>query len=304
MEQEAIKSCMNLYECCVECFRHFTFTHCVALQICMVVILSGAFGGCAGGLYRRLRKLKPIPCGKRDYLCYSICGAISALAIMVVCLWMGLVYENPNLVSRALYIVGVSSVAGFFAMRILPNLGDVIDDKFRQMSNEIKSNKKETDDELRRINDDFDYNRVVGRAEVALNTKNKADYAEAIACIEESLPRFAHRRTINVYYGRLLRRMDRLQDAIAALENFVLALKRRKEKAGLISNDKDAISVAYLNIACYYRLQLSKDFKPDSIRAKVRDALLESIKYNSKVREEWKEDPDLNDLAAAYPDLV
>lgn len=115
---------MSMWDCCVGCFTDFTPVHRKALQVCLVVAFSGAFGGVAGGMYRRLRKCNPKPDVKCDYICFMICGAVSAFAVMVICKWMGLVYENPDMLSRALYIVGISVLGDILSWqsRTMPNI--------------------------------------------------------------------------------------------------------------------------------------------------------------------------------------
>ena len=277
---------------------------CSINTMCLVIGVSGAIGGAIGGLYRTKCNLKPFPSRVREYLWFALFGFVAAFAIMIICKWMGLIFENPDSSARLLYSIGVSIVSGFFAMRILPFLGDAIEDKLSQLSKQVDETQKMVAFDVQKRQEETEYSCAIGRAEAAFANKNKVDYEEAIALIRQLLPKFAYRRTINIYYGRLLRRLGQYDDAIAALQAFIEAIKVRKGSGVLVSNDAEAIAAAYFNMACYYRLKLDNDFMPNDVRDKCREALSNAMRYDKKYEDSWKEDEDLSELALKFPDFV
>lgn len=281
-----------------ECTLQVTNFHLSVMKTCLCIGMAGAFGGLTGGMYRRLTEMVPCPDAKKDYVCFLLCGAVSAFAAMVICKWLGLVFDNPNPMSRVLYTIGVSMLAGFFAMRILPHIGGVIDDKFKQLHDELAENRKQF---ARTLKDFSDYNRVVGRAEVALATNAKSDYLESISCIESVLEKFKHRRTINIYYGRLLRRVERYDDAIKALQNFINNLLEAKKQFGLIDNDKKAVAAAYFNIACYKWIKYRSGELTETMLEDLKSTLKKAASYNHECATSWKTDDDLKSLVEKYP---
>lgn len=275
------------------------------IVLCVVVALCGAFGGFVGGIYRWKCGISPKPSCKAEFCCFALCGLVSAFAIMLVCKWMGLVFDNPSSLSKGMYVIGISVVAGFFAMRILPHLGSVIEDRLSQLSQKVDETRQQVAENGARIQDDEDYHRLLGRAEMALSTNEPTDRREAIKCIEEDLDRFAHRRTINIYYGRLLRREGEYSKAIMALNRFIKTLKA-KRAGNLHRNDRSALGAAYFNIACYYGLLLSRGGKTsdDDILEKLKSALREAINSDSIYARLWQDDEDLKPIADKYHDLV
>jgi len=272
--------------------------------LCAVVAACGAFGGFVGGIYRWKCGISPKPSSKWEYGCFALCGLVSAFAIMLVCKWMGLVFDNPSSLSKGLYVIGISIVAGFFAMRILPHLGSVIEDRLSQLSQKVDETQQQVAANVARIKDDEDYRRLIGRAEMALSTDKPGDRLEAIRCIEESLDRFAHRRTINIYYGRLLRREGELDKAICALKRFIDKLQA-KRAGDLLRNDHNALGVAYFNIACYYGLQFVNGGMTDNkLLNKLKSALQDAINHDSINERLWTGDDDLKPIADKYPKLL
>jgi len=271
---------------------------------CIVIAFSGAFGGIIGGLYRVKCNNAPFPSRIREFLWFALFGVVAAFAVMIVCKWMGLIFENPDSLSKWLYAIGVSIVAGFFAMRILPLLGTAIEDRLKQLSQKVDATRKIVEFDVQKRNEESEYSCALGRAEAAFANKNIIDYEEAIAFIRRLLPKFSYRRTLNIYYGRLLRRIGQYDDAISALQTFIEAVKTRKNTMGLVSYDSEAIAAAYFNIACYYRLKLDKDFQPIAIRDKCHEALVNAIKYDKKYESSWKTDEDLSSLAVKFPNFV
>lgn len=189
-------------------------------------------------------------------------------------------------------------------MRILPLLGTAIEDRLKQLSQKVDATRKIVEFDVQKRNEESEYSCALGRAEAAFANKNIIDYEEAIAFIRRLLPKFSYRRTLNIYYGRLLRRIGQYDDAISALQTFIEAVKTSKNTMGLVSNDSEAIAAAYFNIACYYRLKLDKDFQPIAIRDKCHEALVNAIKYDKKYESSWKTDEDLSSLAVKFPNFV
>lgn len=272
--------------------------------MCSVVIVSGAFGGAIGGLYRKECGSVPFPSRKLAYLWFSLFGVVSAFAVMIVCKWMGLIFENPDSLSKWLYAIGVSVISGFFAMRILPFLGVAIEDRLGQLSRKLDDTQKMMEYDSRKRQEEAEYSRAIGRAEAAFANKGTIDYEEAIATIRQILPKFSCRRMINIYYGRLLRRLGQFDAAIAVLQDFINAVNNSKMSVELTSDDAEAIAAAYFNIACYYRLKLNNDFSPNDVLIKCREALNNAIKYDKKYADNWRSDEDLSALAMRFPDFV
>lgn len=294
-----------IFGCCEKlCELFWSQDNAKVFALCVVVAMCGAFGGFVGGVYRWKCGISPKPSSKWEYCCFSLCGLVSAFAIMLVCKWMGLVFDNPSSLSKGLYVIGISIVAGFFAMRILPHLGSVIEDRLSQLSQKVDETQQQVAANVSRIKDDEDYRRLLGRAEMALLTKEVGDRKEAIRCIEENIDRFSHRRTINIYYGRLLREECDLPKAICALQRFIDKLKA-KRASDLHRNDHSALGAAYFNIACYYGLQFINGGMTDNkLLDKVRSALQNAITHDPVNERLWVGDEDLKPIADKYPELL
>lgn len=287
------------------CELFFSLDNIRIVVLCAVIAVCGAFGGVVGGFYRWKCGICPKPSSRMEYFYFALFGIVSAFAIMLVCKWMGLVFDNPGSLSKGLYVIGISVVSGFFAMRILPHLGSVIEDRLSQLSQKVDETQNQVAMNIARIKDDEDYGRLLGCAEMALTTGKSGDRQEAIRCIEENLERFSHRRTLNIYYGRLLRKEGNIHEAIKVLENFTHKLRARHADC-LHRNDYSALGAAYFNIACYYALLFvdERNRGDEKLLGKVKSSLQEAIKNDSIYERLWRDDDDLKPIADEHPCLL
>ena len=268
--------------------------------VCAMVAVFGAFGGFVGGLYRRKCDIIPKPQNWRERFCFMLYGVVSAFAVMVMCKWLGLVFDNPDAYTRGLYIVGISVVSGCFSMRIIPCLASMIEDRLNQLTRDVQRNK----DDIKEVSDDTEYNSVIMKVEAALLTGNSLDCYELVSAVEKLLPQYPLRRTINIFYGRLLRREGRYQEAIAALERYIGKVLEDRKALGLRAEDNSALAASYFNIACYYALQLSDDDEPREVLEQVRQNLLQSARYDGEVLNRWGADDDLAALHSRHPEFL
>lgn len=94
------------------------------LVVCLVIIITGGIGGVAGGLYNNKCKHSPAINNWKDWFIFTSSGVVSAFGVIVVCSGIGSMFNQPDKFANGLYLIGISLLSGFFAMRLLPCLGN------------------------------------------------------------------------------------------------------------------------------------------------------------------------------------
>jgi len=148
-----------------------------------------------------------------------------------------------------------------------------------------------------------EYNQLVSIATTALTTKNQADMDYAIDCLEKNISSFYWDRTLNIYLGRLYRWQGNMDKAIMALRTFIQ--EKYKHKTDKSSVDKEALGVAYFNIACYHTLKVKQvPEEKKRLLNEAEEALLNAIELIPNLKEEISSDSDLLVFRTERPDFL
>ena len=266
------------------------------IVVCVCIFVFGGLGGVSGGLYRY--KCNHFPCIDhwRDFLIFTLSGIVCAFGVIVLCTGIGAVFDRSNVFSQGLYIIGISLVSGFFAMRLLPSLGNRLEKQINDATR--KAVKAEEQGKMA-----VEYNQLVSIATTALTTKNQADMDYAIDCLEKDISSFYWDRTLNIYLGRLYRWQGNLDKAIMALRTFIQ--EKYKHKTDKSSVDKEALGVAYFNIACYHTLKVKQvPEEKKRLLNEAEEALLNAIELIPNLKEEISSDSDLLVFRTERPDFL
>ena len=249
--------------------------------VCLVIIIMGGIGGFAGGLYNNKCNHSPAIDGWKDIFVFIMSGIICAFGVVIVFTCAGSMLDDKDNFAKGLYLVGISLMSGFFAMRLLPRLGNHLEKKIDDLSAKTSAVEKKGKDIL-------NYHRLITVAETAFSTESKGDIDYAIREIEGSIDTFCVDRTLNIYLGRLYRRKKEYDKAIQVLKRFISHVKKLNRP--LHRGNRDSIGVAYFNIACYHYLKSEdkKQFSDDVI-----NALRKAIKYDPSLRETAESDEDI-----------
>lgn len=264
------------------------------------IILTGGVGGVFGACYRR--KCHTEPCFQEwwDLFVFGGAGAASAFAVVVVCKGLGLAFGDSEPFYLAFKLYGLTFVSGFFAMRLLPSFGNMMEKQVGRLTNEMARAKTD----ISMVSNDTEYYSLITKVESALRREQSMDCYELIGVVEKMLKRYPLRRTINIFYGRLLKSEKRYADAVVALKNYIRNLEEDRRGQELTAADRSALAAAHFNIACYTALQLSKDFGPKEMLDETRRHLENAARLDEIVYERWGQDTDLKALYARYPDFL
>jgi len=272
------------------------------IVVCVTILLFGAFGGVSGGLYRYKCNHMPFINKKRDFFIFAFSGIACAFGVIVLCSGIGSIFSKSDIFSQGLYLIGISLVSGFFAMRLLPCLGNRLEKQINDIN--IKA------EEASRLGHDaMTYQHLLSIAEMALSTKKTTELDDATAQLQNAVNKndyFAMDRTINIYLGRLYRWNGNLNDAIYSLRKFIekIEILKRSPRHG----DCEAVAAAYFNIACYHVEKAKKCGAGSDERVRLlseaKAALSESIKRKNSYRDDALVDNDLELFRQECPDFL
>ena len=265
--------------------------------VCCCIFLFGGIGGIAGGLYRY--KCGHFPCISRwrDLLfIFPLSGMVCAFGVVVLCSGIGSIFDRSNLFSLGLYVIGLSLVSGFFSMRIIPCLGNRLEEQINAVNKRAIAAEKQGKIAM-------EYNQLISIATTALSTKNMPDIDYAIECLSHSISNYYWDRTLNIYLGRLYRAKGDLNQAILCLRKFIDEMyKHQKDKTPV---EKEALAVAYFNIACYHSLKIATSpIEKDRLLHETEDALQKSFDLMPMLKADALSDDDLSDFRASNPKIL
>jgi len=266
-------------------------------KICVVIIITGGVGGIAGGLYNKHRNF-PLAIEKGwDYVTYFFCGVVCSFGVAVLCTTISSLLSNSGENNKALYLIGISLLSGFFSMRLLPKIGD-------QLETRLKLIESQTAGVAKKAEESIEYTKLLSFSDTAFSTKNPVDIESAIVNIENNIKMFATDRTINIYLGRLYRQQRKYNKAIYALREFIEHKQQQIKNYPGNNSDKEACGAAYFNIACYHVLKAAEaPSEENRLFEESITALRETKKYNPMLAASASNDPDLANLKAKKPEI-
>ena len=259
--------------------------------VVIVVSVCGALGGIAGGLYRKKCGHNPSLVTPWDVLTFAMSGIVCAYGIILFGTGIANMFSQVSNYVKAFYLIGLSVVAGFFAMRLIPRIGSKIEQKLKQeidtLGNKVNQVAKEGESIVA-------YQKLLSACQVALNTEDPVDVDTALGRLKGGIGAYPRDRMLNIYYGRLLRRKGDLKGAIAVLREYVDRMLKGVDRGKLPQVEKAAISVAYYNIACYHSLLIAgMPNEKERLLRETKEALAASNEYDSGIANAWRTDVDL-----------
>ncbi len=267
------------------------------MSTCGCILIGGAFGGFVGAWYRKITNSSPCPENKKDYAFFACTGIISAFGIMFLCITAGKLFNQPDLVDSCTFAIGVSLISGYFSMRLLPKLGNKIENELNLLQKKIEETEENTKSAI-------SYNQLISMAEMALTEKKPSELKAAIEAMSEVVDMYPRDRMFNIYYGRLLRWSGDERKAILTLRNYIAEVRKVGDD-NLTAIDKSGMATAYYNIACYHILLASK-IKGERSRLlkEAGEALRSAVLYQPEFKDECSTDKDFIDLLKTDPDFV
>lgn len=269
------------------------------LIFCLIIIAMGGCGGFAGGLYNNKCKHIPAIDGWKDILVFIMSGVVCAFGVIILFSYAGVILNDNNTeLSTGLYLIGISLMSGFFAMRLLPRLGDQLQKKLDDLGKKTDKEINKVEKEVSKVEEySMTYITLLSLASTALSTNNERDRANAIKEIEENIELFPIDRPLHIYLGRLYRWQEKLDNAISLLRRFVKKRLQRENSEGLNSGDKEALATAFFNISCYHCLKAENHKKGSPERKRLLGEALVALKeveeYNFDLAKEAFIDSDM-----------
>lgn len=265
--------------------------------VILVVSVCGAFGGIAGGLYRKKCGHKPSLVTWGDVLIFAASGIVCAYGIILFGTGITNMFSKVSNYEKAFYLIGLSIVSGFFAMRLIPKIGSKIEKRLESLDNKLDLVSKEGESMVV-------YQKLLSACQVALSTEEKADIDAAIELLRKDAGTYPKDRMLNVYFGRLLRRKGDLRGAITVLRAYVGRMLEGVNREMLSQVDKEAIAVAYYNIACYHSMLAGEmPHEKNRLLQEAKDALVASHCFDSGIADKWQADVDLKALKEVDKDF-
>ena len=265
------------------------------------IMLTGGLGGILGACYRR--KCCTEPCFQRwsDIFAFGGAGAASAFSVIVVCKGLGLIIESQDLFAQTFKLYGLTFVSGFFAMRLIPKIGLQIEQRLDRIDAKVERVAKEGQNLVA-------YQKLLSVCQVALaKDAPMSDVDDALGLLRKGLQPYWRDRTLNIYYGRLLRQKGDLRGAIVVLREYVDRMLRGIDRGKLPPEESTAVSVAYYNIACYHSLLMkgapSEPHEQERLRKETKDALTASYAFDAGIAGEWKTDEDFDPFREVEKDF-
>lgn len=254
----------------------------------------------------------------------ALAGVISAFCVIMLCSSAASFFDKADVVCKGLSIVSLSLLSGFFALRILPHLGN-------RLANEIGAVKKDTIDLRNRLDEAENkrkqsdeklmdalaqlretekkealyklHSNIVSKSLIALVSKQQEDRKPILEMISNELHNFKTDRPVNILYGRLLRDEAKEDDAICVLKTFINNIKQVAAEEGRECSieERKAMGTAYFNIACYFNNR--SDGKGADHLDDTRTNLSLAIKNVPAYGKDWHDDKDLKELPIDFIEI-
>ena len=216
------------------------------------IILTGGVGGVFGACYRRKCHLEPYFQEWWDMVVFGGAGAASAFAVIVVCKGLGLVFGDPSSFYLAFKLYGLTFVSGFFAMRLLPCFGNMLEKKMADLTKQVFDSDKKHEAVERELKMSMRYASVLSKAQIALSRgNNNFDLKEAVKHVRGAISEHPEDRTLNIDCGLLYRALGDYDKAIDSLRAYIRLMKSRYAISDMTEEQKEAVAAATFNISCY-----------------------------------------------------
>ena len=264
--------------------------------VILIVSICGALGGIACGLYRKKCGHNPSLVSLTDVGVFAMSGIVCAYGIILFGTGVANMFGQVGNHVKAFYLIGMSVVSGFFAMRLIPRIGSKLEQKVidQVRADVAMANERQVA-----------YTQLVTACQLALTAGDDGNVEVALQLLKKHAGEYPKDRTVNICYGRLLRKRQDLKAAINILRQYITNMLNEADKDRLSSADKSAISTAYYNIACYHCLLANKmPNERTRLVGEAQTALHNAYEFDSGVTNNWQKDGDLKILADESNDLL
>ncbi len=264
------------------------------LKILSIIILSGGFGGVLGGLSRLDTNYANIVIKNISfrvivaflgYIVIKILFGIGGGIVLIFALiWIGK-FKTDDMIQNILFLSSLCIIAGFSGERVITILA-------RRLERELEKTKEDIRETKQKFEEEITYERAITMAVNALATGN---INERKMVIEEILPlkrKLLIDRKLHIFLGRLYRKINKYDEAIKVLSDFI----SEKEKVGE-GTDRDVADILF-NKACYYVLKAENlpEIEKEEIKNLAYNDLEKSFAYHPPNRGEAKSDPDFQGI--------
>ena len=255
----------------------------------LVGITAGLFGGLIGGIYDYVISINKQFSGdqleQKSYInrlklykskyywigraVIGLAGSFGIFAIVILISKLQFKLEFNASSENIILLIGIGIIAGTCSHKIIPSMGVKIQEallgkRFEQVKAEITEEGTTT----------RTYSSGISTAETKLASDNTSDIQIAINNLEELKKKFPTDRTLNIYLGRLYRKIDDYDNAILSLREFIKQLDNIRDSGETpLKEVNKNIADANYNIACYHSLKAAKE-NADSGRAEEVERLV------------------------------
>lgn len=272
--------------------------------MCILVAVLGGVGGIGGGLYRRKCRNCPYLDEWVELITFFISGAVSAFGTILILSGAEKILGSNKVPVEGFTLVSLSVVSGFFAMRLIPLIGSKLEKRFEELGLKLSKAEIRVAEMEQRLSvtgnagrEEALYNHLLVYAESVLSNRSQSECAFVISEIEKHIVKFSCRRTLNIYYARLMRMVGDLDGAVKVLRNYIDAASK---VGGLDDFERNGIGIAYYNIACYLCLKMSEVREESVELLEIQKNLKEAVKCIPSLADEWQGDPDFSKLSPDF----
>ncbi len=273
------------------------------LHVGALVLSGGVLGGCSdfirGLIFRGSLHFNDHPIGfwqsALNLLLFGFVGAAGAVALQFVFVLLDSFSDSYN-VTRQVFLISVSTAAGFGARRILPKLTDRIEDQIEQIKKDNVQLKSQTLVNLEKIKEiktgnqeNFIFNKVL--TILQQKTPEHNDFVWSLKNLKSILDHDKFNRPACILTGRIHRRMGNLNAGIDVLSSVIVRKSQENQY------DQDFADILYQR-AVYYALlhnDLKDDEKSNSIDRIISD-LKKSFDISPDNKEEARHEKDFSDI--------
>lgn len=217
---------------------------------------------------------------------------------MFLCVTAGKLFNQLDMFDSCSFAIGVSLISGYFSMRLLPKLGDKLENDMNLLQQKVAENEEKTKSAIT-------YNQLISMAEMALTEKKPSELKTAIEAMAEAVDMYPRDRMFNIYYSRMQRWAGDERGAIMTLRNYISEIKKKGDDSRLSAIDKSGLATAFYNIACYHIILTGKiKGEKGRLLKEAGDALKSAVSYQPEFKDECSSDTDFQDLLKEDPNFV
>ena len=228
-------------------------------ELLLIVIISGFFGGFVSAIFYCFKEnciKKPflVTWEKRFYFFTgkSIIGIAGSVGVVLLGYWIGKVSTEATALNK-LQLISFCTIGGTISYRILPRIGGMLENQL--LKKQINELEEKTENALEKSKKAIDYSSAISFAQTALSRKTNIDVQLSIDQLEAIISDFPTERRLNIYLGRLYRKIGDYNKGIVVLRNFIENLDKETKSPHYKIDRADS----YYNIACYHSLKAQKE---------------------------------------------